>query len=62
MMSIRDNVNEVIAKQTARIMKESNISYDEALNRVNKSLKTLGFYIQNEHDLKVIETLVKRVL
>lgn len=61
-MSIRDNVNEVIAKQTARIMKESNISYDEALNRVNKSLKTLGFYIQNEQDLKVIETLVKRFL
>lgn len=61
-MSIRDNVNEVIARQTARIMKESKISYDEALNRVNKSLKTLGFYIQDEHDLMVIETLVKRFL
>ena len=61
-MSIRDNINEVIAKQTARIMKENNIGYDEALEKVNKSLKTLGFYIQNENDLKVIETLVERLL
>lgn len=62
MMSIRENINEVIAKQTARIMEENDVDYDEALNRVNNSLKTLGFYIQNEHDLKVIETLVKRLL
>lgn len=61
-MSIRDNINEVIAQQTVRMMKEKNISYDEALNRVNRSLKNLSFYIQNEHDLKVIETLVKRFL
>ncbi|BFL06961.1 hypothetical protein [Thomasclavelia ramosa] len=61
-MSIRDNINEVIAQQTVRMMKEKNISYDEALNQVNRSLKNLSFYIQNEHDLKVIETLVKRFL
>lgn len=61
-MSIRENINKIIAKQTARIMKESNISYDEALAKVNKSLRTLNFYIQDEKDLKVIETLVKRYL
>ena len=61
-MSIRENINKVIAKQTARIMKESNVSYDEALDKVNKSLRTLNFYIQDEKDLKVIETLVKRYL
>lgn len=61
-MSIRDNINEVIAQQTVRMMKEKNISYDEALNQVNRSLKNLSFYIQNERDLKVIETLVKRFL
>lgn len=61
-MSIRENINKVIARQTARIMKESNVSYDEALDKVNKSLRTLSFYIQNENDLKVIETLVKRYL
>lgn len=61
-MSIRDNINEVIAQQTVKMMKEKNISYDEALNQVNRSLKNLSFYIQNEHDLKVIETLVKRFL
>ena len=61
-MSIRDNINEVIAQQTVRMMKEKNIRYDEALNRVNRSLKNLSFYLQNEHDLKVIETLVKRFL
>lgn len=61
-MSIKDNINEVIAQQTVRMMKEKNISYDEALNQVNRSLKNLSFYIQNEHDLKVIETLVKRFL
>lgn len=61
-MSIRENINKVIARQTARIMKESKVSYDEALDKVNKSLRTLSFYIQNENDLKVIETLVKRYL
>lgn len=61
-MSIRENINKVIAIQTARIMKESNVSYDEALDKVNKSLRILSFYIQNENDLKVIETLVKRYL
>lgn len=61
-MSIRENINKIIAKQTARIMKENNISYDEALAKVNKSLRTLNFYIQDEKDLKVIETLVKRYL
>ena len=61
-MSIKENINDVIARNTAQLMKEDSMSFDEALEAVNEDMSNLIFYRQIQEDRKMIEETVNRLL
>ncbi len=64
-MSMKENINDIIARNVSMIMKSDHIVFDEALDIVNAKIKNLVFYEQTKEDINIIQdkvnTLLKRI-
>lgn len=61
-MSMKENINDVIARNAVQLMKEDSMSFDDALEAVNEDMSNLIFYKQTQEDRKMIEKTVNRFL
>lgn len=61
-MSMKENINDVIARNAVQLMKEDSMNFDDALEAVNEDMSNLIFYKQTQEDRKMIEKTVNRFL
>ena len=61
-MSMKENINDVIARNAVQLMKEDSMNFDDALEAVNDDMSNLIFYKQTQEDRKMIEETVNRLL